>query len=234
MLLDLIKDAQIWHHDGLVILTDRPGNPRSDAVFPICRENIIFVNSLEDTLNGCSVVDLCSGSGVIALFAARKGAHVLAVDSNPRAIDFMRVNVALNGMEDRVVIRHGDLFDGLGRNRFQCILANPPFEPTGPATKAMHSDGGPDGITITRRILREAPDHLADGGTLQMTTYLPDDCRSWPELDQFRIRQISAIGTAPPRPGVDTRPGVDNSASGERLIVSLVSLEFSYERVRHV
>jgi protein-L-isoaspartate O-methyltransferase len=233
MPLDVLKNAQIWHYAGLVILTDPPGTTRPDAVFPLCQENIIFVNSLQDTMKGSAVLDLCSGSGVLALFAARKGAHVLAVDANPRAVSFMRANVALNGMEDRVKVHQGDLFGGLERQQFQWILANPPFEPTGPAAATLHSDGGPGGVTITRRILQQASAYLVQGGTLQMTTYLPGDYRSWAELGHFQIRQVSEIGTVPPRPGVDTRPGVDKCRHGERLTVSLISLELSHGGVHH-
>ncbi len=73
------------------------------------------------------VLDLGTGSGVCALQAARYAARVVAVDVNPAAVRCTRLNALLNHMEDRVDVRHGDLFEPVRDERFDLILFNPPF-----------------------------------------------------------------------------------------------------------
>ena len=84
------------------------------------------------TLNGDKhqqplVLDLGCGSGVGAVFAARCGAHVIAVDLNPEAVRCTQLNALLNHFEDKIETRHGDLFESVEGQRFDLILFNPPF-----------------------------------------------------------------------------------------------------------
>ena len=74
-----------------------------------------------------AVLDMGSGSGVCALFAARHAARVVAVDVSPAAVRCTRLNALLNHLEDRVDIRQGDLFEPLAGERFDLVLFNPPF-----------------------------------------------------------------------------------------------------------
>jgi release factor glutamine methyltransferase len=73
------------------------------------------------------ILDLGCGSGVAAILAARQGIHPVAVDINPEAVRCTRLNVLLNGVEDRVDIREGDLFAPVRGERFDLVLFNPPF-----------------------------------------------------------------------------------------------------------
>ena len=75
---------------------------------------------------GARVLDLGTGSGLGAIFAARKAARVLATDINPHAVRCARINLLLNGLEDRVEIRQADLFEGLAE-QFDVVLFNPPY-----------------------------------------------------------------------------------------------------------
>ena len=84
------------------------------------------------TLNGGKhqpplVLDLGCGSGVGAVFAARCGAHVIAVDLNLEAVRCTKLNTLLNHFEDKIETRHGDLFEPVKGQRFDLILFNPPF-----------------------------------------------------------------------------------------------------------
>jgi len=73
------------------------------------------------------VLDLGTGSGVGAIFAARLGAVVKAVDINPEAIRCARLNALLNRLEDKIEVYYGDLFEPVAGQQFDLILFNPPF-----------------------------------------------------------------------------------------------------------
>jgi|SRR6266481_259870 len=74
-----------------------------------------------------SVLDMGTGSGICAVFAARLGYRVVGIDINPEAIRCAGINVLLNQMEDRIDIREGDLFLPVMSERFDLVLFNPPF-----------------------------------------------------------------------------------------------------------
>jgi len=72
-------------------------------------------------------LDLGTGSGVGAVFAARRGYRIVAVDINPEAVRCARLNALLNGLEDRIEVREGDLFAPVQGESFDLVLFNPPF-----------------------------------------------------------------------------------------------------------
>ncbi len=74
-----------------------------------------------------SVLDMGTGSGVCAIFAAKHAARVVAVDINPAAVRCAAINALLNGVEDRVEVRQGDLFGAVPGDQFDLVLFNPPF-----------------------------------------------------------------------------------------------------------
>lgn len=124
-----------------------------------------------------SVLDLCTGSGALAVLAALAfpNAEVCAVDISAGALDVARKNVAMHGLENRVTLFEGDLFAPLAGRRFDLIVTNPPYvdaeamaglPPEYRAEPALALAGGPDGLDVVRRILAEAPNHLATGGGL--------------------------------------------------------------------
>ncbi len=124
-----------------------------------------------------AVLDLCTGSGCLAILAAMAfpNARVDAVDLSPDALAVARRNVALHGMKGRVRLREGDLFAPLGKARYDLIVTNPPYVDaeamaTLPAEyrhePKMALAGGVDGLDIVRRILAEAPRRLKRGGGL--------------------------------------------------------------------
>lgn len=74
-----------------------------------------------------SVLDMGTGSGVCAIFAAKYAARVVAVDINPAAVRCAGINALLNHVEDKVDVRYGDLFSSVRGEKFDLILFNPPF-----------------------------------------------------------------------------------------------------------
>lgn len=74
-----------------------------------------------------SVLDMGTGSGVCAIFAARQAARVTAVDINAAAVRCARSNALLNQLDHKIDVRHGDLFDPVAGEQFDLVLFNPPF-----------------------------------------------------------------------------------------------------------
>lgn len=73
------------------------------------------------------VLDMGTGSGVCAVFAARHGARVVAVDINPAAVRCAGINALLNDVQDKIEVRQGDLFTAVPGEQFDLVLFNPPF-----------------------------------------------------------------------------------------------------------
>jgi release factor glutamine methyltransferase len=73
------------------------------------------------------VLDMGTGSGVCAVFAAKHARRVVAVDINPAAVRCAAINAQLNHLEHKIEVRLGDLFAAVADERFDLILFNPPF-----------------------------------------------------------------------------------------------------------
>jgi release factor glutamine methyltransferase len=124
-------------------------------------------------LRGGTVLDVCTGSGAIAISAALGGARsVTAVDVSRRAVLTVRLNARLNGV--RVEAVRGDLLGAVPGRRFDVIVSNPPYLPADddalPARgSARHTEAGTTGRILLDRLIDAAPDHLAPGGVLLVT-----------------------------------------------------------------
>lgn len=118
-------------------------------------------------------LDLGTGTGALACALARALARVVAVDLDPLALACARQNVRALGLGDRVEVRGSDWFTAVPE-RFHLIVANPPYVARGEIPRLppevrgyeprLALDGGPDGISAIRAILRGAPKHLLPGG----------------------------------------------------------------------
>jgi len=133
--------------------------------------------SLIDPANVASVLDLCTGSGCLAILAARHFPHaeIDAVDISKDALAVAARNVGDHGLEDRITLHRGDLFGPIGGKRYDLIISNPPYvdgdgmaalPPECRAEPKLAFDGGADGLDIVRRILDEAAAHLTGEGGL--------------------------------------------------------------------
>ncbi len=125
----------------------------------------------------CRVLDLCTGSGAIAISLAKElpGAQVVATEVSAEAAAVARRNAERNAVTERVEVRVGDLFAPAAGERFDLIVANPPYIASAViatlAPEVRHEppialDGGPDGLAFYDRICAAAPAHLSPGGAI--------------------------------------------------------------------
>lgn len=124
-----------------------------------------------------AVLDLCTGSGCLAILAALRfaNAKVDAAEISRDALDVAEINVRDYGLEGRIALIQSDLFTGLGNRRYDLIVTNPPyvdaravaaFPPEYAAEPKLAHAGGGDGLDIVRRIIAEAREHLTPSGVL--------------------------------------------------------------------
>lgn len=124
-----------------------------------------------------SVLDMCTGSGCLAILSALAFPHarVDAVDVSPDALDVARRNIDDYALADRLTLRQSDLFDSLPERQYDVIVCNPPYVNSG-SMDALPREyrhepqlalaGGADGMDLVRRILRAAPRYLSENGVL--------------------------------------------------------------------
>ena len=124
-----------------------------------------------------SVLDLCTGSGCLAILAAHAfpEADIAASDISADALDVARANVAKHGFQQDITLIKSDLFQSLSEQRFDVILSNPPYVTTS-SMNALPDEfrhepslalvAGVDGNDVLRRILADATSHLNPGGML--------------------------------------------------------------------
>lgn len=127
---------------------------------------------LEDAPPG-PLLEVCSGAGHIGLLAADlSGRPLVAVDIDPVACDFMRRNAEGAGLGQRVEVREGTLASALRHGeQFALVLADPPWVITRDVTSfpddpVLAIDGGEDGMTVTRTLLRDAAGRLPPGASM--------------------------------------------------------------------
>jgi release factor glutamine methyltransferase len=156
--------------------------PRPDTETLV--ENVLQMIRHTVGMEGPRVLDLCTGSGCIALAIAErvKAANVVAVDKSTKAVEVATRNAAKLGLGDRVRVLEGDLYEPLGKlvdvQPFDLIVSNPPYIPTDEIAKLDRNvrdyephealDGGADGLALHRRILAEAAERLASGGRIYL------------------------------------------------------------------
>jgi release factor glutamine methyltransferase len=121
---DRYDDFRLERVHGMpFIVTPSVFNPK------VLRTGEFFASQIDSTLVGreWDVLDMGTGSGVCAVFAANHARRVVAVDINASAVRCAGINAQLNLVEHKIDLRHGDLFAPVSGERFDLILFNPPF-----------------------------------------------------------------------------------------------------------
>jgi ribosomal protein L3 glutamine methyltransferase len=167
-----------------------------------------LLSDLEVDFEGAEkVLDLCTGSGCLAILAAGQFPHaeIHATDLSADALDVARINVKEHGLEGRITLHHGNLFAPLGKTKFDFIISNPPyvaaaevaaFPPEYKAEPQMAHLGGKDGFDLVRQILSDAPKHLKKGGGLLCEVGTGGEIleTEFPDLDFFWLDAEEAEG----------------------------------------
>ncbi len=148
-----------------------------DGVYPPQEDSQLLVETMERTalVPGRRVLDLCTGSGFVAIAAAEMGAaSVTAFDICPRAVRCSRGNAVDAGVD--VDVREGSWTGALSCGPFELIVSNPPYVPIAPeadpdlipssAGPEWSWNGGADGRLILDPLCEAAPDLLCDGGSM--------------------------------------------------------------------
>lgn len=132
---------------------------------------------LEDPYAVTSAIDLCTGSGCLAILTALAfpEAQVDAIDLSTDALAVASRNISDYGLEEQVRLVHSNLFAGVARQRYDLIISNPPYVDAEAMSRLpeeyrrepeMALAGGSDGLDLVRIMLREAKDHLNPGGLM--------------------------------------------------------------------
>ncbi len=195
--LDVVhrKDESKWRCSavlypvvGLYIVSDRTrviGEKfPDDIVYAAITGNTGRFLSIQPRDPGEDFLDLCCGTGVAALLAARRGAkRAWAADLGQRSVHFSDFNAKLNGLSQVMAVQ-GDLFEAVAGQTFDVIVAHPPYVPDA-GKKLLFRDGGEDGEQIFRRIVQGLPEYLKPGGRFYCVTTATD---RETELLQERLR----------------------------------------------
>ncbi len=114
-------------------------------------------------------LDLGTGCGVQSLHLAKHAHEVVATDLNPRALDLARLGAELSGVT--IDLREGSLFEPVAGERFDLIVSNPPYVMSPPGGERLtYREGDLVADGLVEAIVRQAPEYLAPGGSLQLLT----------------------------------------------------------------
>jgi methylase of polypeptide subunit release factors len=165
-------------YDGLELASDP--SDRADE-----RDFVVGVGPAGQTLAAltirrpvASALDLGTGQGLQALRAARHAERVVAVDVNARALEYAAHNAELNGIEN-VEWRQGSWFEPVAEERFDLIVANPPYV-ISPESGLTYRDSGEPGDALVLRLLGELPAYLEEGGFGQLLCNFVPRPGDWP------------------------------------------------------
>jgi release factor glutamine methyltransferase len=139
-----------------------------ENVYEPAEDSFLFAENLAVD-DGKRVLDMGTGSGLLGVLAAAKGASVVAVDVNPYAVRCARDNAALNNVRSNMAFLRSDLFAAFSEAaKFDLILFNAPYLPTEPGEGASWLEhawaGGASGRQVIDRFLDEITTYMSEGG----------------------------------------------------------------------
>ena len=143
-----------------------------DEVYEPAEDTFLLAENLPSS-PGAEVLDVGTGCGILAIIAAEKAEHVIAIDINPYAINCAQRNTKFNGLSSEIEILQGNLFDPLKIGaRFDLILFNAPYLPSKKDEEKHWIDkawsGGETGRTIIDRFIHNVTDYLAEKGQVKL------------------------------------------------------------------
>ncbi|MBN2802547.1 MAG: peptide chain release factor N(5)-glutamine methyltransferase [Deltaproteobacteria bacterium] len=166
----IIENKEFWSLDFYV---------NEDVLIPRADTEILVQSVLEQSSHAKNILDLCTGSGCIAISLATelKDAEFDAVDISEKALYVAKINCDRHEVNDRVNLLQGDLFEPLKEGKkYDVIVTNPPYvtskQMENVSIEVRHEPqiallgGGDDGLDIIKRILTDAQKYLTENGAL--------------------------------------------------------------------
>ena len=146
--------------------------PRSDT--EILVEEVI---KLAKSINAKKILDLCTGSGAIAVSLAKyiEGSQITATDISRKALSIAKLNATNNNVEDKITFVSSDLFQNISEEKYDIIVSNPPYikrkviktlDKEVKREPIIALDGGNDGLDFYKKIIGNAYQHLKYKGYL--------------------------------------------------------------------
>lgn len=191
--------APVIAFDGLFVKCDSPALQLWKRVFPLHDDESLLLARWAEVEHGDRVLEIGTGAGIAALKLAAQGADkVIATDINPRVGDYFAFNAELNGLAGKVEYVHSDIFAGVDGERFDVIVSNPPFVPVPQEARYfLHSDGGPFGTSVLKRLAAGWRNHMLPGGRLYAMAMSLGSSSEWRISSIFPEAQFAAIYDTP-------------------------------------
>jgi HemK-related putative methylase len=180
--LNRYDDYRLENVDGTRLLVlPSVSNPK------LLRTGAFFARCLDASITaGRDVLDMGTGSGVCAVFAARHAQRVIAVDINRAAVKCAGINASINHLDHRIEVRHGDLFEPVAGEKFDLVLFNPPFLLGAPRDER---DAAWRSSDVAARFAASLDTHLAPRGTaLLLLSTFGDACELF--IDELMSRDF--------------------------------------------
>jgi methylase of polypeptide subunit release factors len=152
-------------HGDYVVASDADPEPGAEPpydVVPGIQSPSVTLAKLAVRTPVATALDVGTGNGIQALLAARHAERVVATDVNPRALAFAAFNARLNGL-DNVEVRLGSGFEPVAGERYDLVVANPPYV-ISPDSAYAYRDSGLPADELCRAIVEDAAAHLREGG----------------------------------------------------------------------
>ena len=165
----LVDDAEAVHggarlvpHDELLIASDHAGaaEGHADHVPGVHRPSVALAH-LTVRGEGERALDVGTGNGIQAILLAAHAESVVATDVNSRALAYAAFNAALNGVRN-IETRHGSFFEPVEGERFDLVVANPPYV-VSPESAYLFRDSGMSGDAVSEHVVRATPSALSPG-----------------------------------------------------------------------
>lgn len=203
--LRFIRQTRVYLHEGLELRIP-PGVFHPGIFF----STPIFIQFLiNQSFQGKKALDMGAGSGLLGLFAAHKGAKVLAVDVNPLAVQTTKENAARNGLSGALIALQSNLFDEIPAQTFDFILINPPYYPRNAANEAEMAFFAGEHLEYFEKLFRQMPRFIHVGSKIWMI--LSEDC-AYNDIQNFALTH-----------GFNLTVVFERKKWGERLFVAEVS-----------
>ncbi|MFO7678002.1 MAG: HemK2/MTQ2 family protein methyltransferase [Thermoplasmatota archaeon] len=159
-----MKYTKVFHFNELEI-TLHPD------VYDPAEDSFLLLESIP-IQKGIKFLEIGTGCGLLSLEASRKGAFVVCTDINPFAIQLAKTNIKNNKhlLKGSIEVRQGSLFSVIKKGeRFDMIVFNPPYLPTGDTEHVDHwfdaaTDGGSDGLMLIKKFIKDIKDFLSRNG----------------------------------------------------------------------